>query len=65
MDLMDGVFEVTEYCFDINVLRELVRDRLDQLGVEIVLRTEVSRVIQNGKKISVEYTAAGSSCLRK
>lgn len=60
MDLTDGVFEVTEYCFDIDLLRELVRGRLEQVGVEVILNTEVSRVRSGGDRVQVEYTSGGN-----
>lgn len=60
MDLMDGIFEVTEYCFDIDRLRRLVRGRLEGVGVEIVLDTTVLRVSSGGDRVRVEYILDGT-----
>ena len=44
--LIESVFEVREYAFDGEALRQHFRDRLDALGVEVWLRREVAAVTE-------------------
>ena len=42
--LIEAVYEVTEYAFDADILRRILRRDLDRAGVEIRLGTRVERV---------------------
>jgi glycine/D-amino acid oxidase-like deaminating enzyme len=63
--LIASVYEVQEYAFDSNVLRDILRGKLDAVGVEVVLSTSVEGVdcgpaestirLSTGANVSASY----------
>ena len=64
-DLIEAVFCVREYAFDASKLRQMMRQRLNEAGVQIMVNTEVERVssarsnglqvdLADGKQFSAE-----------
>jgi glycine/D-amino acid oxidase-like deaminating enzyme len=47
--LIEAVYEVTEYAFDSNVLRDTMSRRLEEAGVEVRLNSQVDRVERRGR----------------
>ncbi len=52
--LVDAVFSTVEYAFDATKLRDIMAQRLDAVGVEVLLQTSVQRVASNNGGLSVE-----------
>ena len=46
-DFIEALFEVREYAFDCDILRELLRDRLNSAGVRVLYGYDVRAVIAN------------------
>ena len=62
--LIESVYEVTEYAFDSNILRDLFGRRLIQAGVEIGLRRRVEQVQAEGTVSRVKFADGTSVAAR-
>ncbi|MEO9781909.1 MAG: FAD-dependent oxidoreductase [Sedimentitalea sp.] len=56
-DLIDSVFDCTEYAFDFSILRDGLMARIDALGMELMLNTEVQNVTEENGGVTVTLSS--------
>lgn len=56
-EMIDAVFNCTEYAFDYSILRTALMARADQIGMALHLNTTVQDVTKNGDRVNVTLSS--------